>query len=262
MRILTTLILLTTFFSCDTQPKQKLVSENIQQDSFLQFLKASCASYNGKTNDIQKGEYLKEYEKKLLTYVDSVGVIQNWKGIIKDIRSTNWDSYNAVEFKTEIKIALSDYQDLTFETSKFISNKEKDSSLVYQQLKNLAVGTTVYFSGIISKNDENNIDFGLSLSLNEGDKICDPEIKFHLAYITKDKDEIKISKNISDAIQIQNSVWKTMDDRVNKKLNEKAFKSKLQEYKISLDKIFPLLTETEKNYIKALTQSFADQFRK
>jgi len=99
------------FVSCQNPTQQKTAEpENPQQDKFISFLKKNCEAYENQSNDIQRREYFNQYENDIIKVSDSIGIFNNWKGTIKEIKTFDWSSQNSTELDVEIEIKLSDYQ--------------------------------------------------------------------------------------------------------------------------------------------------------
>ena len=161
----------------------------------------------------------------------------------------------------EIKIKLGDYKDIVFESKKFIENTSLDSNLVYGQLKNLRVGSTVFFDGLIAKNKENQIDYS-SYHLHDEDNVCDPQINFYTLSISPTKTAFANSTNISKVTDIQFKTFKTMEESVKGKMTSKELKNKLSDYKSEVEPLMKSLTTDEKKYVFSFTECLGSQFNK
>lgn len=254
--------LLTIFLiGCQNQAEKKAdVPENLQQDKFLSFLKANCAGYENQKNDIQRGEFLKQFEKDFVSFSDSLGILTNWKGKLKRIKTFDWTTNNVTEVEVEIEINLASYQNLTFVSQRFFSNKNIDSNLTYRQLKNLTNGSTVYFDGFLAKDKDNKIDYALSLSLDKSDKICSPDIKFYLISVAKEKLKFTDSDIFKIANSVQLEIWKAMDDAVNGRINKAQLQSKLNGFKKQIDSVSSKFSPEEKAYFQSSTDCLSLQF--
>ncbi len=248
-------------FGCQNQTQQKKTDpENPQQEHFISFLTKSCDTYENQGNDIQRREYFNQFEKDIVKLSDTLGVFSNWKGTIKEIKTFDWNSQNSTELDVEIEIKLSEYQEITFISKRFFSNKNIDSNLTYRQLKNLSTGSTVYFDGFIAREGDNKIDYDILFSSDNRDKICDPDIKFYIISIGKDKLQFTTTEKFKKVNTIQMNIWKTMEERVSKKLTETQFKNKLNDYKKQLDPLVASFTPEEKTYVQSFTDCLVSQF--
>lgn len=253
-------LLLLLLFSCQDQQQKKIEPENIQQDKFINFLMKSCENYGNQGNDIQRREYFNQFEKDIISLSDSIGIFNNWKGAIKEIKTFDWSSQNSTELDVEIEIKLSEYKELTLISKRFFSNKNIDSNLTYRQLKNLTTGSPVYFDGFLARDKENKINYDILFSSNNEDKICDPDINFYLVSISKDKLNFTSSDNFKKVNNIQLNTWKVMEDRVDKKITETQFKNKLNEFKKQAEPMVSSFTPEEKEYMQSLTDCLGSQF--
>lgn len=110
MKLITVLGLL-FLFGCQDQTQQKKTEpEHIQQDKFISFLIKSCDNYGNQGNDIQRREYYNQFENDIIKLSDSIGIFNNWKGAIKEIKTFDWSSQNSTELDVEIEIKLSEYK--------------------------------------------------------------------------------------------------------------------------------------------------------
>ena len=255
---------LISFFGCQNPTQQKVTqAENKQQDKFIGFLKEQCNDYSTKVNDIQRKEFFDQYEKNIVNLSDSIGILNNWEGTIKDIKTFDWSSNEATELRVELEIKLSDdYQKLTFISDRILANKSLDSNLIYNQVKNLTIGSSVYFDGFFSKNKANKLDFKSPITFDNKDKICDPDINFYLVSISKNKLAFTNSDKFKKVNEIQLAIWKTMEDRVEKKITESQFKNKLRDFKNLLEPLATTFTKEEKQYVASMTNCLVLQFNK
>lgn len=240
--------------------KKKSEPENTQQEHFVSFVTKSCDTYGNQSNDIQRREYFNQFEKDIAKLSDTLGVFSNWKGTIKEIKTFDWSSQNSTELDVEIEIKLSEYQEITFISKRFFSNKNIDSNLTYRQLKNLTTGSTVYFDGFIARDGDNKIDYDILMSSDNRDKICDPDMKFYIISIGKDKLQFTTTDNFKKVNTIQMNIWKTMEDKVSKKITETQFKNKLNDYKKQLDPLVASFAPEEKTYVQSFTDCLVSQF--
>lgn len=239
---------------------KKLESENTQQAHFLSFMTKTCDVYRKQSNDIQRREYFNQFEKDIIKLSDTLGIFSNWKGTIKEIKTFDWSSQNSTELDVEIEIKLSEYQEITFISKRFFSNKNIDSNLTYRQLKNLTTGSTVYFDGFIARDGDNKIDYDILMSSDKRDKICDPDMKFYIISIGKNKLQFTTTDTFKKVNTIQMNIWKTMEDKVSKKITETQFNNKLKNYKKQLDPLVASFTPEEKMYLQSFTDCLVSQF--
>jgi hypothetical protein len=246
--------------SCQSATEKKVEPENSQQEHFIKFLTKSCETYESQSNDIQRREYFIQFEKDIVKLSDTLGVFNNWKGTIKRIKTFDWSSQNSTELDVEIEIKLSEYQDITFISKRFFNNKNIDSNLTYRQLKNLTTGSTVYFDGFVARDADNKIDYDVLMTSDNRDKICDPDMKFYIISIGKDKLQFTTTDKFKKVNSIQMDVWKTMEDKVSKRITESQFKNKLNDYKKQLDPLVASFTPEEKAYVQSFTDCLVSQF--
>jgi hypothetical protein len=236
-------------------------TENSQQDQFVNYLKKQCVAFENQINAIQKKDFLTNYQKQIVLLSDSIGLFKNWKGTISKIEtSPGVTSDKITVLKLEIKIKLGDYRDITFVSNKIIENTTLDSNLLYGQLKNLRVGSSVYFDGFIAKNKDNEFDYR-GYHLHDEDNICDPEINFYTVSVSPIKLTFANSANITKVTDIQFKTFKRMEESVKGKISSKELKNYLNEYKVEADPLMKSLVLDEKKYIYSLTESLGSQFQ-
>ncbi len=242
---------------------QNQKAESPQQQKFADFLQKNCNEYGHQLNDIQRMDYLKQFEKDIVKFCDTLGVFHNWKGKIKSITTFEGES-----IEIDVDIEVFGKSKVNFINKRFFTPYNKkpgdpkpqslfvDSELIYRQLKNLTVGTIVYFDGFIAS-DSDGISYtgqsGKDNPFSSGlDKICYPDMNFYLISISKDK--LQFSEKLKQINIIQMNIWKTMNEKASNILTENQFVSKLNEYKKQIDPLFHTLNANEREY----TKSFGD----
>jgi hypothetical protein len=258
------IITLVVIFSCsDSSSSNKEVqSENLQQDTFIRYIKKQCSEYENRINDIQKKEFFSNYQKQIIIFSDSIGFFKNWKGIVTKIESAPGILSDKVTVLTlEIKIPIGNFKNITFESTKSIENASIDSNLVYGQLKNLSVGSTIFFDGLISKNKDNQIDYS-GYHLHDEDNVCTPKINFYTVSVSTTKVAFTNSVNITKVTDIQFKIFKKMEESVKGKITSKELQKLLSEYKAEAISLINTLTTEEKKYIYSLTECLRSQFTK
>lgn len=256
------MIISVAIFSCsdNSSSNKQVQSENQQQATFINYIKKQCSEYENKINDIQKKDFFTNYQKQIIVFSDSIGLLKDWKGVITKIESTSGMLSDKVTILTlEIKVKLGDYKNITFESKNFIENTSLDSNLVYGQLKNLSVGSTVFFDGLISKTKDNQIDYS-GYHLHDEDNVCDPKINFYTVSVSPTKLAFANSANISKVTDIQFKTFKKMDESVKGKITSKELKNLLNEYKAEANSLMNNLATEEKKYIYSLTECLGSQF--
>lgn len=232
---------------------------NLQESSFVNYINKQCEEFGNQINEIQKQEFLTNYQKQTTQFSDSIGLFKNWKGVLERLKTFDWSSDKITELTFEINIKLTEDKDMTFSVRKLIKNSALDSSLLYQQLKNLREGSTIYFDGFIAKDKENKIEY-TGYNFDDESKICNPEIKFYVVSVSNTKLDFNNSPNFNKVTNIEFKTFHQMAEAVKGKLTSKELKANLIKNKNEVEPLMNSFTTNEKKYIYSLTECLRSQF--
>jgi len=245
-------VLLLFLLSCNTQ--QNRVSEKTQQQEFNDFLNSKKEMEYRQGNDIQEKEFKKQFEKDLSTYLDSVKLFVNWKGQIKDIKTTEYGQSTLLEF--EILYNPEKYREITFECSHIIKTVELDSDYLYNKVKNLSNYSTIYVDGFIKRKMDNSVSYYMEGLFDQ--HISYPHYKFNVVKINEDLKADTLSDNLQRAISIDFEIMDLFKQEFQKKINQKERDEKAKS--LQFDSIQSVLTEDEKQYSQRIRQYLLNDF--
>lgn len=169
-------IVLPLVFSGCNPSKNNSQHDNQQQKSFADFLsKYNKLSYN-QSNEIQRNEFEKEFEKQLENYIDTTNLFINWKGKIDNIKINEYGKAKEITF--EIKYEPEQHREITFNISYLVNNDSLSTDYIYNKIKPIANYSTVYFDGFIKRNKDNSVDYYMPSLFEE--HIVYPHYKFYI----------------------------------------------------------------------------------
>jgi len=215
-------IIITLFVGCVPQKKHSNF-ENKQQQNFYNFLAIKREMSHGQLNDIQKKEFLNQFEEELVNYLDSIKLFVNWKGTIKDIKTKETGNSTAIEF--EIYYKPEEYREISFFCTHIVENDSLKNDYIYNQVKNISDYSTVYFDGFIRTDNKNKVSYDWRSSGDELN-IPYPKYKFWILDIGTIKRNDSLSVNLQKAVdfgykmiqpmklQYQNQISKTEADKL------------------------------------------------
>lgn len=225
------------------------------QIAFDSLLNAFAENRFNSKNSIQKQNFYKEFDKQLNSFVDSIGVFVNWKGKIEEIDISKAVIDNYTNISCKIKYSSDDFREVTFKTEIFLKTNELTSDSIYTKLERLALGTTVYFDGIIQRDFNRNIQYE-----NGGEllKTTKPKYLFHLLDITPYSRADTLSSKIKNILSIHSKVFQLLKDKVDKTITNSEWSKRTKE--LVPRGLEEGLTENEKEYITRFKQYLYDDF--
>lgn len=234
------------FISC-TNTDNKQNQNPTQQELFSNFLMLEESEYLKEPNKIAQNEYKKKFERRLYNYVDSfIGIITNWKGTIKNINSI--EERNTTGVKFEIVSSIREYQEITFVAFYPLPTDSLNIDPVYNSVKEMYEGQTVYFDGLISTKSNQEVNYYMS-SLFEN-HFSYPHYYFWVVDVRPYSDTIgiRLKKEIELCRNINRPLELNYKGRLPKEKADSIFNKLLPEYKNTINKL-PL---KEQKYISRL----------
>lgn len=217
---------------------------NEQQTKFCEIFKKYITSYKERTNDAQIPDIDKDFENEL----DSMGLFIGWKGVISKIETKTVMGYPS--FYYEIKFDVPHYANIIFKGYNYMkSEKDVQDSYIFKKIKNIKNGTTIYFDGIINRDNDGRIRYGI---MDDEKRFTEPGYDFTAV-------EIYTTTPDSLSYELQKANKKTHDivlhtrKMINKEISEINWKKKMNQLgkvKLSVQEE----SEYNKRYSKALTQ--------
>ncbi|MDH6354501.1 hypothetical protein M2132_000829 [Dysgonomonas sp. PH5-45] len=211
------------------EPQTYAQFQNEEQNRFCSLIDASL---NGKMKPA-------ELEEKMLGFIDSMVVFNNWKGTIKDV---NIKDELKLEFKENydkilsftITVKDSGKVDQDFYYARRIPFKKVKTDHIYNTVKDLTNGTEVYFDGIVEQ-----IGFKISYKNDTAATKTLPAMDFTVTDISTAERPQALSTNVKRVVEIYSIFGrnkKEKKDWLNKELQPEA------------DSLIKLLTPQEKIY--------------
>jgi len=211
------------------------------------FNKYSEAVYSS-GNSIQREELFKEREKELRNYIDSMVILTNLEGRIRDINLRKNSKSHILEY--EIKVMPKEYLELTLYCRHLINKDSLDSDYMYNKIKSFNNGSVVYFDGIFSIEVDKN--------LPRGDKypsiqttFINPKYFFHVVEISALENDT-LSQDLRNALHQGRDVVNYMFAEYRK---EKTTESHLQQLLNIFNDSRKVLDQNEDEYV----QRYIDQ---
>lgn len=243
--------------SACVNPSQKS-GYNDQQASFDKFLSNRNNHKYDSRNDIQKAEFLKQFESDLYDYVDSVKLFVNWIGKIESI-STRDVGRNRTQVKFNIYYTPEQYRKVEFNCLYVIDNNSLETDYIYNTVKNISNGSTVFFDGFIRTTNHNTVKYYFN---KPGDELNlpYPHYDFFIVEIGTASRGDSLSANLQAAVECAYKINEPLKLNYQKKISnaeqKKRWKAIEPEFKAAKIK----LTKEEDSYlsrlINALTMNY------
>ncbi|MCE5174669.1 MAG: hypothetical protein ABFC90_09560 [Bacteroidales bacterium] len=145
------------FIACNSikQKKEVLILEP-QEERMISYINNNYYLIFNE-NEVKAKDALDQYDKSLKNIVDSCRLFHNWRGVISSIEIPVESPDGHILLKVNIELGLKGNCNISFNHEEDIySKKEVDSSYIYNQLKQLEIGDTVYFDGFMLRDIKNN----------------------------------------------------------------------------------------------------------
>jgi hypothetical protein len=231
---------------------------NDQQASFDKFLSNWNNHRFDSRNDIQKAEFLKKFESDLYDYVDSAQLFVNWVGRIEDI-STRVVGKTSTQISFNIYYTPEQYRKVEFNCLYLVDNDSLETDHIYNIVKNISNGSTVYFDGFIRTTNSNTVKYFLN---DPGDdmNLPYPHYDFYIVEVGTASRGDSLSLNLRDAVESAYKISEPLKLNYQKKISnaeQKArWKALVPGFKAAKEK----LTKEENDYlnrlINALTMNY------
>lgn len=199
---------------------QKEAEYNEQQIEFCNQLKSCIASYRGRANDTQISNIDKVFEN----YLDSVGLFIGWKGVISDIKAETVMGHPS--FYYEIKFSIPYYTTVTMKGYNYMdSQKEVQESYVFNKIKNIRNGTIVYFDGVITRDNDGKVRYGI---MDDEKRFTSPGYDFIATDIYTSKPD-SLSNQLKEANAKSRAAVLYTRKMINKEISEKQWDKKMKQ---------------------------------
>lgn len=245
------LLILSVLFFVSCEPQRKNNFENQQQESFDNFLKSKKELEYSQSNDIQKKEFNNNFEIELANYLDSIGIFVNWKGQIKDIKTSEYGQSTRIEF--EILYKPEEYREVSFNCSQIVKTEDLATDFFYNKVKEISDYSTVYFDGFIKKDIEGKVVY------DYGDMhISYPNYEFNIIDISTKPKSDTLSVSLKNAIVVDFQVIDLLKQKFQKRISEKEWERKTND--LNFDFVQSKLTNGEKQYSRSIRQCLVNDF--
>lgn len=268
MKNVLVLIVLVVLMSCQMNSnKSTKPACNDQQMTFYKFLQQESNEQCKTENDIQKNEFLEKYQRDLVQLIDSIGLIHNWIGTLEDFKLSG-DDENAVVLTITIKLTIDEYHSITLHNECPLTKKQGfassiDSSLIYQKLKNLTVGSQIYFDGFFSRTKYKKLDYPYSGISDNAPNDYNIDINFHFVSISADSLTFISDNKMSKIFDLTKECWSYMTDAaVTHKISSSVLSKNLKSIKLRLEPLIGSITAEERSYIVSLGNCYKNQWDK
>lgn len=232
--------------SC-TETKKQI--SNVQQRNFDNFLISKNRESYNYSNDIQRKEFYKLFEKSLCNYVDSIGLFVNWEGVIDDIKTEESGNTTAVKFK--ISFLPEEYRNIEFFCTHLVKTDSLSTDYLYNTVKNMPNGLIVYFDGFIRTKNSGEIYYHYGSS-NDESNISYPDYEFWPVEIGPEKRKDSLSVNLQNAVSSCYNIIQPLREQyiglISKEESDKKYNELLPAFENAKGK----LTPAEKLYIQRL----------
>jgi len=254
--VLLSILVAFVFLTCtEEKPKEVKLTE---QDEFVRLYTGDkdIAEYKFISfNEIKKKEFIKDFNQKLTSFMDSVIVFHNWKGQIDNI-SIN-EKYPFSYISCDITFPLIENRSIKFSCkySQLTETIQEDS--LYSRFKSIPARGVVYFDGVVARDVKNETIY----TPHTDDLILvSPYIEFNLIDISS----VPIKHSISHTLKrclIQNKVFiDLVKQKENKEIDEATLDMKAKALK--LDSLSENLNPWERYYLdKYVRYGIHDMFR-
>ena len=229
--------------------------ENPQQKAFDTFLaNKRAASYNC-NNDIQRNEFYKSFETDLQTYLDTIPLFINWRGVIKDIKVNQMR--NSTELSFDVFYKPEEYREITFRCSHIIPNDSLSTDYLYLTVKNMPNYLAVYFDGYIKRKNNNEISYaGYS---SDGLQVPYPKYNFNFVFIGPERSDI-FTSNLKTAVNLDYKVVEALKLNYLNKITKDEADRRYNDLKPHFEAAQSALTEQEKQYSQRLRSYLVNDF--
>ena len=221
-----------------------------QQEQVIQYLQNVKKQQYRQPNEIQKKEFVEKYEKDFFHLLDSMKLLTDWNGWIKDISQKEVGNTINLNFRIDIPIER-EHGELTLFCQHLFDKSKKDSDKIYQQVYAMSNGQYVTFDGFARTMKDESLDWRTINSL----KISYPEIGFWVTDIVSGGAKDTISADLKKACMLVFDSVKLIEQSDSKQISKSEYNKQSDKLKKESDAVRELLTEEEKDYLLTLTNA-------
>lgn len=235
LSVIATLILLA--IACE-MPKKQPARELTQQESFNVFMKTwENDYYKMNSNDLQRKEFVNAYKDSLAAYIDSIGPLIDWTGIVKEIKLKEFQygsqrGYANLTFV--IDCSIQEHQTLTFECEHLFKPAEKQTDYLYQKIYKLQDFGAVKFDGMVGLRADRSIDWYMEDIFSQ--PIHYPRIKLWVTDIAPREAKDTLSSNLVSAYKLYVDKYNISRRRANKEITKQEADAKHKPINAEIDR--------------------------
>ena len=231
---------------------------NEQQSNFDKFLADYRKMSHAQKNDIQKKEFMNKFENDLFKYVDSVKLLVNWRGQIKDIKTREINK-NSTSIEFYISYKPEQYREVKFKCLYTTPTDSLPKDHIYNSVKNISNYSTVFFDGIIRTSNKGNVKYYLD---NPGSdlNIPYPDYEFFIVEVGTTNRGDTLSTNLQKAIEYSYKITEPLKLNYLKKISNKEKEARWKALEPKFNSAKAKLTKQENEYLTRLNQALTLNF--
>ena len=201
---------------------------------------------------------MKQFELDLYNYVDSAKLFVNWIGKIEDI-STRSIGKNSTQVRFKIYYTPEQYRKVEFNCLYFVDNDSLETDHIYNTVKNISDGSTVFFDGFIRTTNQNTVSYCFN---RPGDElnISYPDYDFYIVEVGTVNRGDSLSANLQAAVESAYKLNESLKLNYQKKITNAEQKRRWNALAPEFKTIKAKLTKEEACYlnrlINALTMNY------
>lgn len=231
---------------------------NAQQAAFDMFLSTRNEQRFDLQNDIQKSEFMKQFELDLYNYVDSAKLFVNWIGEIKNI-STKSIGEHSTQVSFTIQYVPERHRKVEFNCLYFVDNDSLEADHIYNTVKNISNGTTVYFDGFIRTTSHNTVKYRNGEPEDELN-LPYPDYDFYIVEVGTVSRGDSLSANLKAAVECTYKLNESLKQNFLKKISDTEQKKQCNALAPEFKAIKAKLTQEEKLYINRLINALTQDY--
>jgi len=221
--------------------------EPSQQEVVMNYLRFIKNEEYRQSNEIQKKEFVDKFEQDFYQMLDSIKLLTNWKGVIRNINQR--ETANTIDLTFDIECPIEDkYGKLSFSCQHLLDKANKDTDRIYQQVYAMYNGSPVVFDGF-ARTKNNEIYWTGSRDL----RTSYPDLGFWVSDIVKGSVKDTISADLRKACMLAFESVNLIRQEDEKKISKSEFDKRAAELKKENEAVGALLNEKEKDYLNTVT---------
>lgn len=256
---------LLSLYGCVEEPrKPQKIHINEQQESFKRMIASNEEKMNSLANQLQEREFIDSLKLAMGEYMDSVKLFVNWKAKIQNINSTEEDNSIALSFELAFDFDPNQFQDqdsayasvsgntVEFDVDYVVPKDSIKSDKIYNTVKQLKEGSTVYFDGFIRTKANGEAHF---ISESFEPSFCPSWFKFFIIDISTTSKGDTLSPKLQKAVELSYQFAEPIKLNFKKKISDKEASKRTDKREKALKTAMKELPKEEKNYVRRLVQA-------